>query len=58
MSIPEKILKMWTEYNLGIIEWNNPNRRDFEKIFNKKRIDIPFIMPHEFLYLICNCAVR
>ena len=57
-SISEKILKMWTANNLGNIEWNNPNRRDFEKIFNKKRIDIPFIMPHEFLFLLCNCMNR
>ena len=58
MSIPEKILKMWTEYNLPNTEWNESSRRDFEKIFNKKRIDIPFLMPHEFLFLICNCARR
>ena len=58
MSIPEKILKMWIEYNLEKTEWNESSRRDFEKIFNKKRIDIPFLMPHEFLFLICNCARR
>ena len=41
-----------------MLEWNNPNRHDFEKMFNKKRIDIPFMMPHEFLFLLCNCMNR
>jgi hypothetical protein len=37
-----------------MFDWNKQDRRNFERDFKQKRVDIPFILHHEFLFLLCN----
>ena len=50
------------------LDWNNEERRKFERQKHKKEkdeskqeyieLDMPFILPHEFLFLMCNSLNR
>lgn len=58
MGISDDILKKWFEHVKYNLDWNKQERRKFEKEHRNERIDIPFILPHEFLFLLCNCLNR
>lgn len=57
-SISEHVVKKWFEHVKTNLEWNKQDRRIFEKEQKEQRIDIPFILPHEFIYLVCNTIDR
>lgn len=82
MGISESFCKLWLDFVISNLEWNNRERnmirnlvsdeygdyidnstkvirreelqRDFEKEKKNERHDIPYLMPHEFLFLLCN----
>jgi hypothetical protein len=82
MGISDKFFKMWLDYVITNLEWNNRERnmikdlvskeyeayvvnraapvhkeelhKDFLKEKKNERHDIPYLMPHEFLFLLCN----
>jgi len=54
MSISDNLFKLWYDHVKTNIEYSKKERRDFEKYHKEQRVDIPFIMPHEFLFLMCN----
>lgn len=82
MSISDNFCKLWLDYVISNLEWNNRERndikeqvseeykvyvfkrskdprkdelqQDFIKEKKKERHDIPYLMPHEFLFLLCN----
>ena len=58
MSISQNILKAWYDHVKFNLEWNQEERRKFEKESREANIDIPYILPHEFLFLLCNCENR
>jgi len=58
MSISHNISKMWYEHVKTNLEYAKKERRDFERDHREARVDIPFIMPHEFLFLLCNALSR
>lgn len=58
MSISENIFSKWFEHVKSNIEWSKKERREFERVHKQARVEIPFIMPHEFLFLLCNTLSR
>ena len=82
MGISDNFCKMWLDFVITNLEWNNrerarvkdrvgqryreyigtsapSDRRDelreeFDKEKEKERPDVPYLMPHEFLFLLCN----
>jgi hypothetical protein len=58
LSISDNLLKLWYEHVKTNLEYAKKEKRDFEKEHKEARVDIPFIMPHEFLFLLCNCLNR
>lgn len=69
MSISDEILKKWLDYVTTNLEWNKVERRVFEREHNDPRrkedklsyplpLNVPFIMPHEFIFLMCNSLNR
>jgi hypothetical protein len=69
MSISDDILKKWLDYVITNLEWNKPERRNFEREHNDPRkkedkennpmlLNIPFLLPHEFIFLLVNALNR
>ena len=86
MSVSDDLLKKWLDHVMTNLDWNNIDRRDFERLKRKKddipqmnreksrsdvgsnqktqsksehiELDIPFILPHEFIFLLCNSLNR
>jgi len=69
MSISDEILKKWLDYVITNLGWNKVERRMFEREHNDPRkkedretnpllLNVPFIMPHEFIFLMCNSLNR
>lgn len=82
MSISDNFWKMWLDYVISNLEWNNRERNmikdlvskeyeaylenrvqsdrkdelhdDYDKEKKNERHNIPYLMPHEFLFLLCN----
>lgn len=58
MSISDKIFKLWLKHVESNLQCQRKDRKDFEKEHKRTKIDIPYIMPHEFLFLLCNSINR
>jgi hypothetical protein len=90
MCISDNLLKKWLERVITNLEWNKPERREFERLKRKREdmrkikadykpklerqlsdskskppkgsenidLDTPFILPHEFIFLMCNSVNR
>lgn len=85
MDISDAFLKMWMDYCVSNLEWNNKERKlikdmvsreyemfvetktlerkeelidNFKKEKHNVRENIPYLMPHEFLFLLCNTHNR
>lgn len=58
MSISEKLVKLWFTHVKSNLECATQERRDFEETHKQARVDIPFLLHHEFLFLLCNCLPR
>ena len=69
MSISDDVLKKWLDYSITNLEWNKAERRSFEREHNDPRrreeklanplpMNIPFLLPHEFVFLMCNTLNR
>jgi hypothetical protein len=58
LTISENILTMWYDKCEHVLECKSDQRIYFETILKKRSIDAPFLMPHEFLFLVCNCEDR
>lgn len=61
LTISAQFLQDWLKRSQADLEYNSAARRDFEKHFRKELEygdSTIFIMPHEFLLLLCNCSVR
>eukprot|EP00347_Sterkiella_histriomuscorum_P021092 403335284 len=57
-TISEVILKKWFEHVRSNLECNQESRIYMEKEIKQKKLDVPFLLPHEFLYLLCNSSDR
>lgn len=68
MSISDDILKKWLDHVMVNLDWNDKDRRSIERKKRQKgedmsieehiQLDIPFILPHEFIFLLCNSLNR
>lgn len=85
MDISDAFCKMWMDYCVSNLEWNNKERKlikdmvsreyqmfvetkplerkeelidNFKKEKHNVRENIPYLMPHEFLFLLCNTHNR
>ena len=47
-------MKKWYENCSFYLDCNQEDRIMVEKEFKKRPYDAPFLLPHEFLYLLCN----
>lgn len=56
--ISETVLKKWYIVNKSYLDCETENRIMVEKVFKQRTIDVPFLLPHEFLYLLCNAEDR
>ena len=54
MSISNLIFQKWFNYVRTNLHCQKKERKDFEKEHKTSRTDIDFILPHEFLFLLCN----
>ena len=58
LSISDNILNFWMDHVKSNIEWSKKERRRFEAEHKETKVDIPFLFPHEFLFLLCNSLNR
>lgn len=65
LSISDTVYKMWLDYVKPNLDWNKKERRFFEAHINHKDDEVKkaklaniFILPHEFLFLMCNSTDR
>ena len=73
MSISDDLLKKWLDHVITNLDWNDFDRRKHERRKKEKapgesgflpkggdhiELDIPFILPHEFIFLLCNSLNR
>ncbi len=57
-SISELVLKKWYNRCKPYLECEDPNRIRMEKEYKENNFTVPFILPHEFLFLLCNSEDR
>jgi hypothetical protein len=57
-AISETILRKWYEHCKPYLDCESANRIMVEKEYKKTAIASPFLLPHEFLFLMCNCEDR
>ncbi|CDW81298.1 UNKNOWN [Stylonychia lemnae] len=57
-TVSEVVLKKWFEHVRSNLECNMESRIQVEKEIKQKKLDVPFLLPHEFLFLLCNCSNR
>lgn len=53
-AISEQVLKLWYDNCKHYLDCEQENRIMVEKDFKQKPIEMPFLLPHEFLFLLCN----
>jgi len=58
MSISNNLLKKWYEHVRTNLECAKRERLEFEYYHRDAPTLIPFILPHEFLFLLCNSLNR
>lgn len=57
-TISEVILNKWFEHVRTNLDCMQESRIHMEKNIKQKSLDVPFLLPHEFLYLLCNSSDR
>lgn len=58
LSISEKLLKKWFDHVYWGLDCMKKERRDFEKKHNEGNDKNIFLLPHEYLFLLCNTSNR
>jgi hypothetical protein len=58
MSISGSLLRKWYDHVKTNLECSKRERLEFEYTHREAPIFIPFILPHEFLFLLCNSLSR
>lgn len=58
MSVSNDLLKLWYEHVKSNLECVKPERIQFEREHREMKEEMPFLLPHEFLYLLCNALSR
>ncbi len=56
--ISETVLKKWYLSTRWYLDCETENRIMVEKVFKQRPIEVPFLLPHEFLFLLCNAEDR
>jgi hypothetical protein len=57
-SISEIVIKKWYERNRYHLECHSVQRIQIEREIKQNLLDVPFLLPHEFLFLLCNSTNR
>lgn len=57
-TISEVVLQKWYEHVRSNLECHQENRVKLERDIKQRKIEVPFLLPHEFLFLLCNCSDR
>jgi hypothetical protein len=57
-TISEVILKKWYDHVKTNLDCSQEQRVHIEKEIKQRKIDGPFLLPHEFLFLLCNSSDR
>jgi len=57
-TICETVLKKWYQANKSYLDCESENRMMVEKVYKQRSMEAPFLLPHEFLYLLCNSTDR
>jgi hypothetical protein len=58
MSISENLLIKWFDFVWYNLDCMRRERRDFERRHREGKDSNVFLLPHEFLFLLCNCQNR
>jgi len=58
MSISSNLLRKWFDHVKTNLECSKRERLEFEYSHREAPIFIPFILPHEFIFLLCNSLNR
>ena len=57
-AISEVVLKKWYDSCKYHLDCNQEQRIKIEQEIKQKKIDVPFLLAHEFLFLLCNTTDR
>jgi len=58
MTISAHLFSKWYKYVENNLECMKKERKDFEKIHNEGIDKNVYLLPHEFLFLLCNSLNR